>query len=56
MVKGKTKTEPRYSFFLRYKEDTEKDLQKIQKDRNIKVRNDAIILAIKIVAGNNLKQ
>lgn len=47
---------PRYTFYFRYPEDTEKELQKIQKERKIKVRNDAIILAIKIVADNNFTQ
>lgn len=52
----KLKSEPRYSFNFRYREDVKKAIEKIQRDRGIKFRNDAVILAIKIVADNNFKQ
>lgn len=50
----KEKTKPRYSFLLRFPEDVEKALSKIEKTHNIQIRNDVICLSILKVAKENI--
>lgn len=56
MNESEKKMQPKYTVTFRFPEEVIKALNKIKKERKIKYTNDAVILAIKIVADNNFKQ